>query len=170
MGIKSEAAESAKTYTIVGLIFYVLGVIGNLIPLLFFGFFSDWLERPPFNADIPFSIGPFFLLFFGIPLAFNVGFAVWSWITLANIGKEKFFEARTAAIILGIFGIFLAWIIGGLFFLLAYGKLGEAISGTSAKLETPLSKHRICIHCGKPVGWDVKFCEHCGKDLSKKED
>ncbi|MEE9585443.1 MAG: zinc ribbon domain-containing protein [Nitrososphaerales archaeon] len=163
---ESLDAQSAKSYALVGFIFYVLSAVGTLIPMLFFGLFSGWLNEPPFNADIPFALGPLVLLFFAIPLALNAGFAAWSWITVDNIGKGKYAEARTATLILGIFGIFLAWFIGGIFLLLAYGKLGDVIKGPQVSQAPPQRVGRMCTNCGRPVQWDAKFCEHCGKDLA----
>lgn len=159
-------AQSAKSYALIGFIFYILGIIGNLIPILFFGFIVDWLSEPPFNADIPIGISPIIIFVFGIPLALTVGFSVWCWITIDNIGKGKYEEARTATIILGIFGIFLAWLIGGIFLLLSYGKLGDVIRADKTVRTPDQSRQRFCVKCGKPVSWDAKFCEHCGKDLS----
>jgi hypothetical protein len=161
----SLEAQSAKSYAMVGFIFYVLGAVGSLIPMLFFGLFSGWLNEPPFNANIGFSLAPLTLLFFGIPLALNAGFAAWSWITVGNIEKGKYAEARTATIILGIFGIFMAWLIGGIFLLLAYGKLGDVIKGPQVSQAAAQRSGRMCTNCGRPVQWDAKFCEHCGKDL-----
>jgi hypothetical protein len=158
-------AQSAKSYALIGFIFYILGIIGNLIPILFFGFIVDWLNEPPFNADIPLEISPIIIMVFGIPLALTVGFSVWSWITVDNIEKGKYEEARTATIILGIFGIFLAWLIGGIFLFLSYGKLGDVIRGDKVIQSSTQSRGRICVKCGRPVSWDAKFCEHCGKDL-----
>ena len=160
---ESVDAQSAKSYALVGFIFYALSAVGWLLPL---GIFGGLLNGPPFNADIPSNVGILVLLVFAIPIALTAGFAAWSWITVDNIGKGKYAEAQTATIILGIFGIFLAWFIGGIFLLLAYGKLGDVIRGPQAAQAPPQRTGRMCTSCGRPVAWDAKFCEHCGKDLA----
>lgn len=167
---ESVDVQSAGSYSLVGFIFYILSALGFLVPLIFFGIFTNWLNEPPFNANIPSGIG--ILMFFAtvIPLALTVSFAAWTWITIDNIKKGKYAEARTATLILGIFGIFLAWLIGGIFLLLAYGKLGTAQEGPKTpQAKEPLQQKtgRICVHCGKPIDWDAKFCEHCGKGLDQ---
>jgi hypothetical protein len=162
---ESFEAQSAKSYVLVGFIFYVLSAAGLAIALLFFGFITGWMNQPPFNADVPSALAPLSVIFLGIPLALAAGFSTWSWITMDNIDKGKYVEARTATIILGIFGIFFAGLIGGIFLLLAYGKLGDVIRGSPAAVTPPQRTGRICPHCGRPITWDAKFCEHCGKKI-----
>ncbi len=60
-------------------------------------------------------------------LTITVGFSFWSWITLDKVRKGMYFEAQTSALVLDIFGLMFAWLIGGIFFLLAYSKIGDAL-------------------------------------------
>ncbi len=107
---------------------------------------------------------------FGIFLALNVGLTVWSWTTLKDIDTGRYSQAQTASLILGILGLF-ANIISGIFFLLAYSKLGSAIA--YARVPPPSyqpaaspAAGRICVECGRPIAMDAKFCQHCGKELA----
>jgi len=140
-----------------------LGVIGWLLTIYFF-YITDWLQRPPFNVGIDLNIWPITL-----PIAaftsITTGLTVWSWITYSNIGKGRYFEARTATLILGIFGIVLAWVIGGVFILLAYSKLGEVIGYSSIQSKTIHLSGRNCVSCGKTIRPNSKFCEHCGNKI-----
>jgi hypothetical protein len=165
MSSNSIDVESAKSYTLLGFIFYILGALGYLVIIIFFGIFSGWMRGLPDSPDISSNISVVILIFVAVPFALNIGFSVWSWITYNNIGNGKYTEARTATIILGIFGLFLAWLIGGIFLLLAYGKLGDVMRGPQVIQTTTQREGRICTACGRPVKWDAKFCEHCGKDL-----
>ncbi len=162
---ESVEAQSAKSYVLVGLIFYVLGSVGWSFGMVGMGF-AFFGSPSQMMGDMEFTPGFFPFVFpMGVFLTLTAGFAIWSWITWDNIGKGKYAEARTATIILGIFGIFLAWLIGGIFLLLAYGKLGDVMRGTQVSQAPPQRTGRMCTHCGRPVGWDAKFCEHCSKEL-----
>jgi hypothetical protein len=166
---ESVEAQSAKNYALVGFVFYVLGLVGWIGLMWFFFSFLSVLRGPPFNVDlsgVPITFGFFpFVIPVGVFFALTAGFTVWSLVTMDNIGKGKYAEARTASLVLGIFGIFLAWIIGGIFLLLAYGRLGDAMRGTEVSRVPPQGAARICTNCGKPVGRDAKFCGHCGRQL-----
>ena len=162
---ESIETQSVKSYVLVGLIFYVLGTIGWSFWMIGMGF-AFFGSSSQMMGNMGFTPGFFPFVFpMGVFFALTAGFAVWSWITWDNIRKGKYAEARTATLILGIFGIFLAWLIGGIFLLLAYGKLGTVIEGPKAPQATPQLAGRICVHCGKPIAWDAKFCEHCGEGL-----
>ncbi len=166
---ESVEGNSAKTFALVGFIFYLLGFITNLIPLLIFlPLRGMMMGGGPFRnefADI--SFGGFFPIVFpfGIFLALTAGFTVWSWITYDNIRKGKYAEARTATLILGTFGIFLAWLIGGILLILAYSKLGDVMKERQTAQVTQKPTGRMCPKCGRPIDWEAKFCEHCGKKL-----
>ncbi len=150
----------------VGLIFYVLGAVGNFLPLLLWGFIESTLEEPPFNVDMNFTTSFFPLVFpFGIGFALTAGFSFWTWVTWDNINKGKYVAARTACLVLGIFGLGLAWLIGGIFLLMAYGKLGDVLREPQVTPTPTQPAGRICTQCGRPIAWDAKFCEHCGKEL-----
>ena len=155
---ETSLAETARTYALVGFIFYVLATIACLIGIVFFLSVSFWFGWMP--PQVP----RFFPLFPVIPLSvfcvIDIAFSAWSWITIKNIDVGKYSEARTASLILGIFGIFLAWLIGGIFLILAHMKLSEV-------LQPPQPAHiqRFCLNCGRSVIPDAKYCPHCGKEL-----
>lgn len=152
------AASTARSYVLVGFIFYLLGAIGWIVSILGTVYFL-----------FPFGFGPgpmwFFPFFFpvGFFAALTIGFAGWSWLTLRNVERGRYSEARAPSLVLGIFGLFLAWLVGGVFFLLAYSKLGEITSPVpAASMAGPF---RVCLSCGRAVAPDAKFCAHCGKPL-----
>lgn len=129
----------------------------------FFGFPGGMM------GDFDFTPGFFPFVFpMGVFLAVTVSFAVWSWITVQNIQAGKYANVQTATLVLGVFGIFFAWLIGGIFLLLAHGKIEDVIRSTQvAKVLPPTQPQgRICTNCGRPVAWEAKFCEHCGKELA----
>ena len=164
----SIEAQSAKNFVLVGFIFYIIGALTQLGFIAAGLVLGSILRQPPFNVgfDLPFAtLGVLPLIFGAAVFALTIGLTVWTWITMKNIGEGKYPDARTATLVSGIFGIFLAWLIGGIFLLIAYGKLGEAIRGKQLPQAAPQREGRICTNCGKPVVWDAKFCEHCGKKL-----
>jgi hypothetical protein len=138
--------ETARTYASVGFIFYILSAIGGLIGVLAFLFVVIGF---PFFAIIG---SVFFLLF--IP---GILLAMFAWITVRDIDRGVHGRARTNSLILGILGLFFGLLIGGIFFLLAYSKLGESTAH--------LSPTRFCVNCGRAVSSDAKFCSNCGKEL-----
>lgn len=156
--------NSAKNYALIGFIFYALSTLGWLLPLaLVGGLFNGSLMN---NNMMSFNASIFGMMFLVIPIAFTAGLTVWSWITYDNIKNGKFVEARAATIILGVFGIFLGWFIGGIFLLLSYGKLGDVIrepKGSQIPYAAPTGK--FCSNCGKQISEDAKFCQNCGKDV-----
>ncbi len=163
-------AQSSKTFALIGLIFFAImagvwswAIVSDLIfpggPMFDGGQTFGWL--------FPFVFPN--LLF----LALSVGFAVWAWLTLRNIEVGRYSEAQTSALVLGIFGLFppIGALIGGIFFLLAYSKLGSAITYAQAPPPsvpaTPVpARSRICTACGRPISMDAKFCQYCGKELA----
>jgi hypothetical protein len=157
---KSVDAQSAKSYVLVGFIFYILGAAGWIIGFFASGIFMGGFVGPGMMGGSG-MMGGFQSVFFII----SVVFTVWAWLTMGNVDAGRYQDAQTASLILGIFGIFFAWLIGGIFLLLAYGKLGDLVRGQTANQATSQRSGRICTSCGRPVGWDAKFCEYCGKDL-----
>ncbi len=160
------AANTARSYALVGFIFYLLGAVGWGIGLLVF------------LVTLPFRVGgvvqPVFIAFpviipFGVFSALSIGFAWWSWTTLHQIEQGRYADARTSSLILGIFGIFLAFLIGGIFFLLAYGELETLLQPRvgipAAPPPGPSPVQRFCTNCGRAAAGDAKFCSHCGKEL-----
>ena len=150
-----------------GFIFYILGAIGSIGSTIGLSFL--WMGDMMSNMIGPFRYSPGFYALIPMIAYFilTIGFTIWSWITYNNIKQGKYSKSRTPTLILGIFGLFLAWFIGGIFLLLAYGKLGNTIN--PPKSTQPSTQHagRICVNCGRPVAWEAKFCEYCGNNLVK---
>jgi hypothetical protein len=150
--MSSPAVETAKTYALVGFIFYLIaslaGMIGSLATMIFM--------YMPSMTCFPMNIMFFPFGFFAIGIIFTV----WAWITLKDIEAGKYSEAKTYSLILGIIGLFFAWLIGGIFFLLAYMKLGEITAPPPA-----VQPQRFCVNCGRAVPVDAKYCPYCGKEL-----
>ena len=158
------AASTARSYALVGFVFYLLGAIGWGIALLAF------LATTAFRVVFPqMSFVVFPVIFpFGVFAAVSVGFAWWSWATMQLIEQGRYADARSPSLILGVFGIFIAFLIGGIFFLLAYGKLGEVLQPPMAYppwVPPPVPAARFCTSCGRAVASDAKFCANCGKPL-----
>ncbi len=154
----AAAAESARTYALIGFIFYVLSAIGWVIGVMVSAVFIVPATAMGFTTM-------FFPLFFpfGVFAAISVGFAWWSWTTMQQIEQGRYADARTPSLVLGILGLFFAWLIGGIFFLLAYGKLGEIVM--PAYVPAPPPTQRFCVQCGRAVHPQSKFCGNCGKEL-----
>ena len=159
------AASTARSYALVGFIFYLLGAVGWAIALL--GFLASmpfWIGTVPQMSFVVFPM----IFPFGIFAAVSVGFAWWSWATMQLIEQGRYADARSPSLILGVFGIFIAFLIGGIFFLLAYGKLGEVLQPPMAYppwVPPPVPAARFCTSCGRAVASDAKFCANCGKPL-----
>ena len=155
--MESAAANTARSYALVGFIFYILGVLGWVIGISAM-IFTAQFWAPELPTPMRFMFFP--MIPMGIFGAATIGFAIWSWFTLQSIQNRRYEDARTASLVLGIIGIFLAWLIGGIFFLLAYSKLGEVIRPT---MQPP--PQRFCVNCGRAVSEGMKFCSHCGKEV-----
>lgn len=133
--------HTAKSYTTVGLIFYGLAT---------------------FIAAFTFDISWTFLV--------SVGLTLWAYITYKKIDEGNYAEARTYSLVLGILGLFpfFGSFIGGIFFLLANGKLGDVlrmIQVTSYPSTLIPVSNRICVECGRIVGIEGHFCSQCGAKL-----
>lgn len=133
--------QTAKRFAIVGLVFYGLA---TFIPT--FTFVNSWA----------------FLV--------SVGLTIWAYITYKKIDEENYADARTYSLILGILGLFpfFGSFIGGIFFLLAYGKLGDVlrmIQVTSYPTTLIPVSNRICVECGRLVDIEGHFCSQCGAKL-----
>lgn len=153
------AASTAKSYILVGFIFYLLGAAGWIIVLTaFLAFTPFWIGQVSHMGLILFP-GLFPLGVFG---ALTLGFTWWSWVAMEHVDQGRYEDARTASLVLGIFGIFLAFLVGGIFLLLAHGKLGEALHPAVA-VRGP--DQRFCVKCGRAVAADARFCSHCGAEL-----
>ncbi len=160
------SANTARSYAIVGLIFYILATVFDI-----FGF----IVFPVFGL---------------IWLLLSIGLTAWAVLTFSNIEKGHFTEAHTASLVLGILGIFFGFLIGGIFFLLAYGKLGDLIHPQPSYGFQPYPQtypppqfpqaapappqpspafnpmnQRFCVNCGRPLMTGTKFCPNCGKEV-----
>lgn len=158
--------QNARSYVTVGLIFYILGALGFILLLVVIGLIP-WVDTSSINSASTSNIGLLGLILFGVPLFITIGFSVWSWITLDNIKKGKYVEARTSLLVLGIFGLMFAWVIGGIFLLLAYNKLGNTVKEIHVTNVLTHSEEKKCNNCGKQIGLDTLFCEQCGNKINK---
>jgi hypothetical protein len=163
-------AETARGYALVGFIFYILGAVASA-----FGAFGASLFMGGFMGGMMDGYtGPYFpFIFPSIFLIISAALTIWAWITISNIDSGRYQDAQTASLVLGIFGIFFAWLIGGIFFFLAYGKLGYAtrrpqttFTSQTPTTNPPATGSRFCSQCGNPASEGDKFCRSCGKQLS----
>ncbi len=155
-------AQSAKTFALIGFIFFaIVTAIWGMVTL------GVAISVVFFAGSMPFVFP--FIFPFGVFLALGVALSVWAWITMKDIEAGRYKEAQTASLVLGILGLF-GNLISGIFFLLAYSKLGHAIAYAqappSAYQPAAPTTGRICTECGRPIAMDAKFCPHCGKELS----
>jgi len=166
--MSTQVFGAARTYAFIGFIFYALSTIAGFIGILAIAFLfitsisTSTSLIPPTITIITF---PFFgLVSLVLFLLFIPGIilTVLAWITVRNIDGGRYGQARTYSLLLGIIGLFFGFLIGGIFFLLAYAKLGESI--TQPAIVQPLPQ-RFCVNCGRAVSLDAKFCSHCGKKL-----
>jgi hypothetical protein len=79
------------------------------------------IQLPTFSYYLRFFRVPFFLL--GIII--SGGLTVWAGVTSKHIGSGRGNKARTSSLILGILGLYFGMLIGGIFFLLVYTRLGK---------------------------------------------
>ena len=181
--LESYEANTAKTYATVGLVFYGLSTFLWLIIGAATAWVLSWAtiswEGPwygPWDEPLVWEWGtrpiiPWFI-FAAVAVGFLISLAAtaWAYIHYKKINEGNYADARTSSLILGIFGLvpLLGSFIGGIFFLLAYWKLGEVLKGPRAPIyhHTPsYAAHRFCIQCGRAVDPDTKFCAHCGAQL-----
>ncbi|MFQ5907565.1 MAG: zinc ribbon domain-containing protein [Thermoplasmata archaeon] len=163
---QQSEAQSARTFALVGVVFYILGAaiwgIAILSSLFALGF-----------TGMPMGFFFFPIIFPGVFAAVSIGLAVWSWMTLQNIETGRYTEAQAPSLVLGILGIFFALLIGGVFLILAYTKLANITSGRAPPIvmaapppaAMPQPAGRVCPNCGRPIPMDAKFCNHCGHEL-----
>jgi len=165
--MSQQAAWTARTYALIGFIFYVLSTVVGFIGALIFAFFFVTSVSTATSTIPPATVVafPFFgLVLFAAFLLFIPGIVltIFARTTLRNIDIGRYSQARTYSLILGIIGLFFGMLIGGIFFLLAYAKLGESPIQPATLQPLP---QRFCVKCGRAVPLDAKFCPHCGNEL-----
>ncbi len=166
-------AQSARTFALVGFVFYILASVVSgivfVVSLFAFGFF---VTSASFDFG-PFGFAAFGFIFQGVFLGVVVGLTVWTWGTLQKIEQGRYQDAQAPVLVQGILGLFFAFLIGGIFLILAYAKLGNVVSPRFAApvmaAPVPVAPQpaggRMCPNCGRPIPMDAKFCNHCGHEL-----
>ncbi|MFQ6126660.1 MAG: zinc ribbon domain-containing protein [Candidatus Heimdallarchaeota archaeon] len=165
--------NTSKTYVTVGLVFYGLTTCLWLVGIIVLSWALSWAS---ISWDVEWywyghwNIPWVIIILIGLGFLANIILTIWAYFTKKKIDEGFYAETRTASLVLGIFGLFpiLGSFIGGIFFLLAYGKLGDVLRGpiTSVYPVTPEPvDKRFCIQCGRAVAPNNKFCSHCGGKL-----
>ena len=163
--------NTAKDYTTVGLVFYMIPAFGALFVFISVAL-AFWTTIPWVTWGSPTEGMAIALLVLGLGVLVTGGLTYWAWVTYKKIDEGNYEAARTYSLILGIFGLlpFLGSFIGGIFFLLAYAKLGEVLR-RAAYPSVPVAfapssaSTRFCVSCGRGVAMDNLFCAHCGAQL-----
>ncbi len=159
-------ARSARTFALIGFIFFAIGTaILAFVSVFVFIPLAALTTTPGVPAPFLFPL----TIPFGVFLALGVGLTIWSWVVMQDIEAGRYAKAQSPALVLGILGIFVN-LISGIFFLLAYMKLGNAIQYAKAPPPTYAAAGvgttgRYCMECGRAVLVDAKYCQHCGKPL-----
>lgn len=175
--------NTAKTYAMVGLVFYSIstfvwllaGILGIwVMSWASISWGGPWYEL--FDEPVVWEWGmqpvlPWFI-FAAIAFGFLVSLVAtaYAYMNYKKINEGQYADARTSSLVLGIFGLFplIGSFIGGIFYFLAYWKLGEVLRGPRPTVypSVPGSHvNRFCVECGRVVGPDNLFCAHCGAKL-----
>jgi len=166
-------ANTVKTYATVGVVFYGVAILLELLGIVtaIYGISRPWNRTP--DASIA-------LMWLGVPVLLSIVFAVWAYSTYKKIDEGSYIEARASALIVGIFGLGLGGFLGGLFFLLAYWKLGDllrytqmpvqkSVQAPTQTLSSPVNSKstytRACVNCGRMADVNSHFCAYCGSKL-----
>lgn len=163
-------AQSARTFALVGVVFYIIGAVVGGIALVSTAL-AFFFVTPP--GSLPPGVTVVFpTIFPGIFLAIAAALTVWSWNTFQRIEGGRYQEAQAPVLVQGILGLFFALLIGGIFLILAYVKLGNVVSppAPAPAMAAPAvaaqpAGGRVCPNCGRPIPMDAKFCNHCGHEL-----
>ncbi|MFQ5552565.1 MAG: zinc ribbon domain-containing protein [Thermoplasmata archaeon] len=161
-------AQSARTFTLVGVVFYIVEAV---VVAIFTA--SAWISFVSFGPSMPPGMVFFPFLFPAVFLGVAVGLTVWSWITLQKLEAGGYQEAQAPVLVLGILGLVFALLIGGVFLIIAYAKLSNVLSprpqvapmAAPPPVASPQAGGRVCPNCGRPIPMDAKFCNHCGHEL-----
>ncbi len=159
---------TARLYAFIGFIFYAIAAAAGVIMLIVIAFFfaaatSTSVPTGP-GAAIVFPFFGVFSLVFLVLLIPAIVLLFFAWQTVKSIDLGRYGQARTYSLILGIVGLIFGILLGGIFFLLAYARLGEA-PVLYAPQPPPAGPQRFCVYCGRPVPLDSKFCPNCGREL-----
>ncbi|MFQ6126662.1 MAG: hypothetical protein ACE5R6_18960 [Candidatus Heimdallarchaeota archaeon] len=164
-------ANTAKTYAVVGLVFYILSFIGILSGIITANWWFSWTDIPwrgPWGLSP--SIPALIILGIGLYLVVHLFLLIWAYLTYKKIMIGDYIGARTVTLLLGIFGLFpfLGLFIGGIFFIFTYVQLGDVLRMAQRAMYTPIQAHasdKSCASCGQVVGINEKFCPRCGAKL-----
>ena len=166
-------AQSARTFALVGFVFYILAsVVSGIFFVVSLFVFQFFVTSASFDFG-PFGFGAFPFIFQGVFLGVVVALTVWTWGTLQKIEQGAYRDAQAPVLVQGILGLFFAFLIGGIFLIIGYAKLGNVVSPRPAvpvmAAPAPVAPQpaggRVCPNCGRPIPMDAKFCNHCGHEL-----
>ena len=161
-------AQSARTFALVGFVFYLIGaVVGGIWIVTILVAFTVFPTGMPMGVFFFPALGP------GIFLAIAAGLTVWSWTNLKQIEAGRYQDAQAPTLVLGIVGLAFALLIGGIFLIIAYAKLSNVIFPRPAAtpmaapppIASPQPGGRVCPNCGRPIPMDAQFCSYCGEKL-----
>ena len=165
--MSTQQYGTARTYAFIGFIFYVItAAIGALVLLIFGLIFTTSIStsRTMFPSTPPVSVTVFplfmILMVFLILLIPAIVLTFFAWSTVKAIDAGRIGQARTNSLILGIIGLFFGVVIGGIFFLLAYARLGEIPQPYTPQPQP----QKFCVNCGKPISPNDRYCTYCGKE------
>lgn len=106
--------------------------------------------------------------------------AVAYFLSYAPARRGDYVRARTATLVLGIvFVVLLVTAVIGVLYILAYGRLSDAVAGASALGAVPSEPAPAarppgrydrmvwvrCTNCGLPVEWPARVCPRCAANL-----
>ena len=178
-------ANSARSYSVVGLIFVVLSALGGLISIVGVSWALSLTTRDfwvPWETQ---AIAGLAIAVLALLFLLNLVFVSLAYITYKRIEEGSYANARATALILGIFGLFPLFgaFIGGIFFLLTYWKLGKVLNSTPTPVyttfpisdpvpapapvqtSTPVAEakdRKYCVSCGQAISYQDRFCALCG--------
>lgn len=148
----TRSGETAGTLILIGLILQIVGVV--ILTL----------------------VGAFllFLPFLGlIVLAFGIVGIVWVVLVyLYSYERTRagdYEGARTPTLVFAILSLITFGLISGILYLVAYVKLGDAVSEAAVPpggwSPPPIAGTRFCGRCGQPNGAPAAYCTRCGAAL-----
>ena len=174
-------ANTAKSFCLVGLIFYALITFGALLAIIMVTWLFSWIDMPMIDSwggwgpraswgapNVTLLIG----LLIGLVLIVNLFFTYWAYRTYKKVDEGNYADARSSALMLGILGLLFGGFLGGLFFLLAYSKLGNVLR---EREQMPLRSitgipqpagTKYCVSCNTEILAHDQFCENCGSKQS----